>query len=247
MTGITQTIIDWSRNLIPDNITMEKVVRNEDIGRTAAPTGTRESFFVKYFSVSTPQIYVEPYMFQGTATFSSLTTTDKYFLWDASLQKVTFPNGDSDISIKPTKFKPVLANYTYNDLQSYSYTDTELSKMLPSAIEYLNNVFGFSYTYTGTGTSIATSASSGSDKELVSKALAIVVRKHYIGEQKKRGLGIRFRSAMMTIDTVQQLKEFNNVTARMEKDIYTFVENGKIGSTGAGQIIDIYEENIVED
>ena len=89
-------------------------------------------------------------------------------------------------------------------------------------------------------------ALSGDDIELVSRALAVAVRKSFVGEQMRVGLGIAFKGPLAAIDSKQQLKEYNAITQQIENSIESKAELDKI-SISAGAVIDIYEENVVTD
>lgn len=246
MTGTTQTILSWSRNYIPDLKTRNKSVRGLDIGRTSTPTGTRETFYLKNSPTGSVYLYIEPYEYTSTSSLSAAATNAKVFMWQAATLSCTFANGSSDKSHKPFKYRPVLAYYEYTERQPYSYTDDELLGFLPQALAYLNNTFAFSYTYTGTGTSYTPAVSNNTDRELVSKALAIIVRRSFVDEQKRRGLGVAVKGPLQAIDTKTQLKNYETETANLEKQIRERADSDRIDSANTGgAVIDLYEENII--
>lgn len=167
----------------------------------------------------------------------------KVFLWASSTLSCTFPDGSTDPSVRPNQYKPVMAYYEYSEKLPYIYSDTELVEMLPAAISYLSNTYELSYSYTGVGTSMLVGLSSDLDKELISKALAIKVRRSYVDEQKRRGLGVRFRGPLQSIDTVAQMKDYEDVTNGIEKELKTRADNYRLPS--AGGVIDLYDEESV--
>jgi len=246
LTASVQGILSWSRNYIPDNKTRNKSVRNLEIGATSLATGVRESFYLKHSPVGSVFLYVEPYNFSASSTLASLQATDKKFLWDSNTLKATFPNGVSDPSIRPFQFRPVLAQYEYYENVAYIYSDNELAGFLQTAVAYLNNTYEKAYSFTGTISTLIVSYSTDNDKELISKALAVIVRKSYLSEQKRRGLGIRFSGPGSSIDSVQQMKAYQEDTNALEEQIDKQVNDSKVSSQAGGQVIDIYREQVVQ-
>lgn len=244
MTGTTSAILDWSRQYIPDMKSRNVAVRELILGRTAAPTGSRETFFLKHSPNGSVFLYVEPYKFSATSSLKLATSNQNVFQWAASTLSCVFPNGDTDASRKPFKFREVLAEYEYSQNAPYSYSDRELINFLPESIEYLNNTFGFSYTYTGTVSTFNPVYSSTSDKELISKALSIIVRRNFVGEQKRKGLGVSFRGPMHSIDTKAQLKHYLQETNNLEQQVRTKVTDDRLGGSSGGKI-DVYDETVV--
>jgi len=244
MNTTTQAILDWARLYIPDSKTRLKSVRGLEIGRTTVATALRETFYLKHSAIGSVFLYVDPYTYSSTASLKIAATTDKVFLFNATLQSCIFPKS-SEKSIRPDQFKPVLADYEYSERQPYFYTDTELATFLPLAISYLNNTYEFSYTYTGTISTLIPSTTTDSAKELMAKALAIIVRKDLVDEQKRKGYGVRFRGPMMSLDNVQAMKSFEEGTAQLEKSIAEKRDVDKIGGMSTGQGIDVYTENVV--
>lgn len=243
MNGTTQAILDWSRVYIPDQKSNVKTLKDEFLGSTSVPTSQRETFYIKQQATGTVKLYVDPYLFTQTATLGGAAATDKVFGYNATLQTCIFPAG-SDPSIRPAQNKKVLANYSFTENLPYMYSDTELSDWLGLSISYLTNVHSITYTYTGTGTSIVTSVSNDTDKEMVSRALAIVTRKKFVEEQMQHGLGIRFRGPMAVIDSIQQMKAYKQATTVLEKSL--FEQSDKLGVNDTGGIIDIYQEDVVD-
>lgn len=246
MTSTTQQVINWSRFFIPDPKLRNASVRNEDIGQTSTPTGDRETFYLKHSPVGSIFIYIEPYTYSAVSSLKSASTLAKVFMWGgATTLACIFSDGTIDKAHKPKKFKPVLAFYEYNEKLPYAFSDTELISFLPAAIAYLNNTYNFSYSYTGSGDLLNVLVSSDSDRELIAKALAIVTRRSYLDEQKRRGLGIRFRGPMQSIDSVQQMKDYQEGTKALEEQLQAYVDRTKLSGL-TGQVIDIYSEDIVE-
>lgn len=243
MTTSVSAILDWARFYIPDRKTKIKIVRNEEIGITATPTGTRETFYVKRTPIGSVSLYVEPYTYSSVASLKAAATNAKVFMWASSTLSCTFSTGTVGVAYKPKKFKRVLANYEFNEAVPYSYGDTELVSYLPTAIQYLNNNFNTNYSYTYSGATLNLTPSTDGEKEIFSKALAIIVRRNFVEEQKKRGLGIRFRGGMQSIDTVAQLKHYSEETDKLEEQIETKLNDGTL--TNAGQSIDVYTEDVV--
>lgn len=243
--GTTQSIIDWSRFYVGDPKTRNKSIRRLEIGRTSLPTGSRETFYVKNPPTGTVSLYVEPYSYASAATLTGATANSKVFLWLPATLSCQFPDGtNSDPSTRPDQFKPILADYEYNEKIPYSYSDTELIEFLPAAISYLDNTYAVSYSYTGTISTFVSGASSSKDKELICKALAIIVRRSFVEESKSRGLGVKWKGPMQSIDSVQQLKHYETVTKSLESDIKTKVFEDRIEGQD-GSVIDIYTENVV--
>lgn len=246
MTGTTQSILNWSRFFVPDPKTRLKTVREEEIGRTHVATTSRETFYLKQAATGTVTLYIEPYKFASTASLSTLATTDRAFQYNATLQSCVIPK-KTDPSIRPSQFKAVLANYKYTEELPYSYSDTELVEFLPAGISYLNNTFGLSYSYTGTINNFTVSFSSNNDKEMISRALAIIVRKSFVAEQMRRGFGVAFRGPMAAIDSKAQMKEYNVQTKALESAISNKIARDDLTAVETtAQIIDIYSEEVVE-
>jgi hypothetical protein len=246
MDTTTQLVIDWSRFFISDSKTRLKTVRKEEIGRTHIATTSRETFYLKQAATGTVSLYIEPYKFTSTASLSAAATTDRVFQYNATLQSCIIPK-NSDPSIRPAQFKAVLADYKYTEGLPYAYSDIELVEFLPAAISYLNNTFGFTYTYTGTGDTFVPAISTGNDTELVARALAIIVRKSFVSEQMKRGFGVAFRGPMAAIDSKAQMKEYNIQTRALETAIGDKITRDKVaGIDSVAQVIDIYDETVVE-
>jgi hypothetical protein len=246
MIATTQEILDWARQYIPDLKLRNNSVRDLELGLIVAATGNRETFYLKNSPTGSVFLYVEPYTFSATSSLSTAATGSKVFQWAPSTLSCIFPDGETDVATKPFKFKPVLAYYEYEKKMPYSYSDTELINFLSEAISYLNNSFSLSYTYTGTISSFDTSIADDNDKELVSKALAVIVRRNFADEQKQHGLGVAFRGPMHSIDTKTQLNDYRDVTKRMEEELRTKVSEDRIAGVGAGQIIDNYTETVVD-
>lgn len=243
MTGTTQNILTWARTYIPDRKSDTLHLKDDYLGDTSAPVD-RETFYLNHRAVGTVTLYVKPYQYSSTASLGSATSTDKVFMYNATLQTCILPS-TSDSSIRPSQYQKVKATYSYNQDFPYAYTDTELAGWLPLSMSYLNNVHNLSYTYTGSGDSIVTSVDNDSDIEFIARSLAIIVRRQFVEEQKQRGLGIRFRGPMAVIDSVQQMKSFEAATNKMEADLAMYADRARANSTGGG--IDIYDETVVTD
>lgn len=246
MNATTQAILDWSRTYIADPKTRNESLREFEIGRTTVATDQRETFYLKHPAVSSVTLYIDPYFYSSTATLKTAAATDMVFMYNATLQQCIIPS-TSDTSIRPTQHKPVLANYEYSRSLPYVYSDTELVGMLPQASTYLNNRYLFSYSYTGTIDNFTLSAISISDQDILSRSLAIVVRKSYVSEQMKNGLGVAFKGPMAAIDSKTQLNAYLKETSQLEQSIADEVENDKLASVGAGgAVIDLYDETVVD-
>lgn len=248
ITGTTQNILDWSRFIIPDPKTRNKAVRRELLGQTVAATNSRETFFIKQLANASVFIYVDPYKYSSTASIGGATAGDKVFQYVAASQSVTFAKF-SEKPTKPSQFQKVYATYEYTEDLPFTYTNLELSSFIPQVVGYLNNTFEYSLSYSTstTGTTGVTVAVSDTDEtEIVAKALAINVRRSYVNEQKKRGLGIRFRGPLQSIDSVAQLKSYIDETKRLEQELETKLEQRKLAGSAAGVGIDVYEENVVD-
>lgn len=244
-TATTQGLIDWSRFYIPDPKTRLKTVRNEEIGRTAVASTSRETFFIKRSALGTVKLYVDPYEYSPTASLSLATITDRVFQYNATLQECVIPK-KADPSIRPAQWKPVLANYKFTEDLPYAYSDTELIEFLPASISYLNNTHEQVFTFTGTISTFLPAIGSDKDKELLARSLAIIVRKSFSAEQMKKGFGVAFKGPMAAIDSKAQMKEYNAQTKALEKAISDKVLADKIGSVDAGGVtIDVYDETVV--
>lgn len=244
VTSTAQAIINWSRQYIPDPKTRVHVATNELLGRTALPTNQRETFYIKHCALGSVSIYVDPYLYSSVASIGAAATYSKVFMYNATLQSCIFAS-TGERPIRPAQFREVRAQYQYTEGLPYAYTDDELEAYLMTALSYLNNTFEFSYTYTGMiGTDFVPVYTTDQEKELIAKGLAIIVRKSYVDEQKKRGFGIRFRGPNMTIDSVQQMKDYADATNRLVEDIRRTVASNKLGNA-IGQTIELYEENTV--
>lgn len=246
MIGTTQAVIDWGRNYISDPKTRTKSIREEEIGRTSTPISQRETFYLKRPAIGSVFLYVEPYLYSATASLTTASSTDKVFMYNATLQSCTFPI-DGVKSIRPAQFKPVLANYEYTESLPYAYSDTELAEFLPQSVGYLNNNYALSYTYTGTGTSFDMGTITENDKDIIARSLALLVRRSYVSEQMRRGLGVAFKGPMAAIDSKSQLNAFVKDTAQLENSIKVKIDQDKIsGSNAGGQSVDIYSEDVVD-
>jgi len=246
MNATTQSILNWSRLSIPDPKTRLKTVRGEELGRTQVATTSRETFYIKRAASGTVNLYIEPYEFSATSSLSTAAANTMVFQYNATLQECIIPN-TSDPSIRPTQFKSVLADYKYTESLPYAYSDYELTEFLPASISYLNNTYGLTYTYTGTISTIDVAISTDSDKELISKSLAIMVRKSFVSEQMRMGFGVAFRGPMAAIDSKAQMKEYNAQTKALEFGIQAKIDEDKIaGAHGAAQVVGVYEENVVD-
>lgn len=245
ITATAQNLVDWSRRYIPDRKTQLFSVRDEEIGRTTLPTTQRESFYLKRPAIGSVFLYVEPYVYSASSTLLAAAATDMVFLYDATLQKCTFPSS-SDPSIRPAQFKPVTAEYEYTKRIPHVYTDEELVGFLPAAIAYLNNNYSTNYSYTGTISTFVPAFTSDSVTDIVSRSLAVLVRKTFVSEQMKHGLGVAFRGPMAAIDSKSQLKVYQDETQKLEQSIVDKIDNDKIGAATGGSAIDIYDESVVE-
>lgn len=249
MTGTVQSILNWSRVFIPDKKERLENLNNEEIGRTQIATTSRETFYLKHAATGTVTLYIEPYEFSSTASLSAVTVvdTDRVFMYNATLQRCIIPK-KADVSIRPAQFKPVLAMYKYTRKMPYAYSDDELLEFLPVSISYLNNTYGLSYVYTGTMSNIAVTISTDNDKELVSKALAIITRNNFVSEQMRKGFGVQFKGPLAAIDSKAQMKEYNAQTKALEKSIFDKIYEDKLSAINAGgAIIDVYDESEVSD
>ncbi|MCK9369427.1 hypothetical protein M0R04_05775 [Candidatus Dojkabacteria bacterium] len=245
MTGTVQGIVDSARNYIPDAKQHSKAVVDILIGNTAAATGNRETFYLKNSPIASVFLYVEPYTYTAASTFTTVATNSKVFLWAPSTLSCTFSDGDADKPHKPNKFKQVLATYEYTEKNPYTFSDTEISDFVPLSVNYLNNSFGFSFTSSGTGTGYLPIYANDNERELIIKATAVLVRRRFVEEQKSRGLGVRFRGPMHTIDSVAQMKDYQSITKSMETEIADKAANYQRDNLPSGQVIDVYTENIV--
>lgn len=246
MLGTTQSIINWVRSYVPDPTIQSVAVRDFEIGRTSSPTGVRETFFLKHSPTGSVKLFVEPYTFVSTASLSTAATGSNVFMFASSTLSCVFPNGSTDVARKPFKFKPVKAEYEYNRRLPYAYTDTEIAEFIPLAVGFLNNTYGFSYTFTGTiPTTVGITGVNSNDKELISKTMAMLIRRKFVDEQKARGLGIRFRGPMQSIDTVAQMKDYQETTKELLKDIVAKADELSRAGLVQGQVIDVYTENVV--
>ncbi len=239
-------VVDWSRKFIPDPKTRTKSVRGLEVGKTSLATVDREIFYIKNQAVGTVKLYVDPYVFTSTASLKTAVSTDKVFMYNATLQKCTFPSASTDSSIRPEQFKPVLADYNYTANSAYVYDDREIVQFMPAAISYLNNTYSFSFTYTGTVNTFQPSFSSDNDKEIIAMAVAVVVRTSYVGEQMRKGLGVAFKGPLTGIDSVQQMKEYNSTTKTLENTIQKRVDESEKDGIPLGQGVDIYDEEVVD-
>lgn len=238
----TALILDWGRNYIPDKKTRIKTVRDEEIGRTTIATNQRETFYLKHCPSSTALIYVDPYTYSPTSSLSSVATNTKYYQYNATLQSVTFASF-GEKPLRPAQFRAVVAEYNYVEQKPYSFSDDELASYLTTSISYINNVYGLSYTYTGTISTLVPSYADDNEREILARALAITVRRAFAVEQQTEGFGVRIRGPLMTVDSVQAMKEYNKATDLMEKALSDKVDKDSI--TDTSQAIDVYTENIV--
>jgi len=245
MTSTIQNILDWSRRYIPDMKTTTEVVRGEDLGQVTNPTGIRESFYLKHVPVGSIYLYAEPYEFTSSATISGAAASSFVFLFNATLNRCTFGDGESDPTVKPVKFVQVYADYEYSKRLPYGFTDTELVQYLPVAVGHLNNVYGYSFTFTGTIDTAAVTVSGNNDMELVAKQMAVLVRRSYADEQRSRGFGVRFKGPMQSIDSVANMKIYTQETAMLERQVKEASITNRMSNQGAGQVLDIYSEDSV--
>ena len=244
ITGTTQSVLDWSRKYIPDHKSRLKSVRSEEIGRTALPTGQRETFYLKQQVLGSVFLYIDPYKYSVTASLGAASSTDRVFMFNATLQSCTLPDGSADPSIRPDQYKPVLAEYEYTQNYPYMYSDIELVEFLGPAVSYLNNTFGYSFTSSGTISTFEPVYSTNAEKEILAKGLAVIVRNSYADEQVRKGFGVAFRGPMAAIDSKSALKEYNAKTKSLESDIKEQISTTRLsGATGQG--IDVYTENVV--
>jgi hypothetical protein len=240
----TLNILSWARQYIPDPKTRVHSVRGEEIGRTSVPTTSRETFYIKQAAIGSVNLYIEPYKYSSVASLLTVNSTDKVFMYNATLQSCIIPKS-SDISIRPVQYKAVLADYEHTESLPYFYTDTELAEFLSMAISYLNNTFDLSYTYGGSGADIIPVVAADTDRDIMAKGLAIVVRRSFVEEQKKKGFGIRMRGPSAVIDSVQQMKHHEEGTKALEKDLKENVYYRSVAGMQAGGIIDVYNEDKV--
>lgn len=245
MIATTQTVLDWSRLYIPDPKTRTKAVRGELIGSTVVATNLRETFIVKHAPTGTITIYVEPYKYASATNLSAASNNAKVFGWAPSTQQVTFETS-AGTAQRPDQYKKVLASYEYTEELPFSYSDLELVDYVQPAVGYLNNTYEHSITFSGSGNTLETTAILNNDKEILSKAVAIIVRRSFVNESKKRGLGIRFRGPLQSIDSVAQMRSYEEETKRLENQLQTQLDSTKIGATDtSGGAIDIYDETVV--
>lgn len=245
ITATAQNVINWGRLFIPDPKTRTFSLDGEVIGRTALPTNQRETFYIKRPALGSVQLYVEPYFYSSTASLGAAAATDKVFQYNATLQTCQFPSASSDPSIRPAQFRDVKAYYQTTEKVPYAYSDNELVTFLPAALEYLNNTYGFSYTHSGTISTFLPVYSTDSDRQLMAMGLAVIVRKHNIEEQRKRGLGVALRAPMQAIDTKTQLNAYISQTKDLEKSIEEKANTSRVDAGLSGGEIDLYDENIV--
>lgn len=247
MTGTTQSILNWARVFIPDPKTQNKTVTEQYLGYVSTPTGARESFYIKHSPTGSVYLYIDPYEYSPVATFTGQTNNSKVFLWAPSTLSCTLADGADDTPYRPDVYKKVYAHYSYSERKPYTYSDSELADYLPQAVSYLNNTFDQSFTSTGATTNVTVDVSGDDDKELVSKALAIIVRRHYVDEQKKRGFGIRFKGpSTQTLDTIAAMKDYQSVTNKLEQSIQNKIDNDAMSANTTGNVIDIYSEEVVD-
>jgi len=245
MNPTTQAVLDWSRTFISDPKTRVKAVRGEFLGRTALPTASRETFFINQTAIGTVSLYVKPYRYVSAATFNGAVATDKKFLFNPTLQSCTFP-ASTDTPIRPAQFRDVYAEYEFTEQLPYAFRDTELTEYLPQAVEYLNNNYSLTFAYTGTISTFALTSISAKDKEIISRSLALIVRKTYVSEQIRRGLGVAFRGPMAAIDSKTQLTAYNKQTTALEQSIADKMNRDETtAAAGSGQSVDIYDEGVV--
>jgi hypothetical protein len=241
----TQSVLDWSRNYIPDQKNRIKTIRNEELGRTTVATTEREAFYIKHQAVGSVFLYIEPYRYTACPSLgtSSIASLAKVFMYNATLQSCIIAK-KADAAMRPGQFKPVLADYEYTEPQMYSYSDTELVEYLPPAIQYLANNYGVSITYTGTGTSLDVGTLTDAEQEIIARGLALLVRRNFVAEQMRRGLGVSFRGPIAAIDSKTQLNAYNSETDRLEESIKIKVDYSAL-TGGSAQAIDLYGEDVV--
>ena len=247
MYTLTASIIKLAREYIPDKKTRNKVVRGEDLGYTSTPTGTRGTFYLKHSPTGSVWFYIEPYTYSQTASLKIAATGAKVFMWAPATLSCIFSNGDIDVAHRPGKFKNVLVDYEYDERQLYSFSDTELSNKLSLAISWLNNSYDFSFTYSGTGATFLPVVSTDDEMEIIAKSLAIITRNSFVEEQKKVGLGVKFKGPMQSIDTSLQLKDYQETTNKLIKDVEKLFDKNKKANLPTGNVIDVYDEEVVED
>jgi hypothetical protein len=245
MSVVINNILLISRGYIPDPITRIKVIRNEEIGRLSNPTTLRETFYIKHPAIGSVSLYVDPYTYSSTASLKTSATTDRVFLYNATLQSCTFPKS-ADKSIRPAQFKLVYASYEYTEKIPYIFSNEELVSFLPNAISYLNNNFSKTFVYiTGTISTFTVNISDNDGMELIARSLAVIVRKYYASEQMRYGLGVAFKGPMTSIDSKTQLNVYNDITNKLEQSIKDLIDEEKLKSGGSGQTVDIYNEDDV--
>jgi hypothetical protein len=245
MSATINNILVVSRGYIPDPVTRTKVIRDEEIGRLSNPTTLRETFYIKHQATGSVYLYVDPYTYSSTASLGAAATTDRVFLYNATLQSCTFPKS-SDKSVRPTQFKLVYANYEYIERVPYIFSNEELVTFLPNAISYLNNNFSKTFLYTtGTLSHFVVNVSNDDEVELIARSLAVITRKYYASEQMRYGLGVAFKGPMTSIDSKTQLNVYNDITNRLEQSIKDLIDEEKLKSGGTGQTVDIYNEDDV--
>ncbi len=241
----TQNVLDWSRNYIPDYKTRTKTVRGEELGRTTIATTDREVFYIKHQAIGSVFLYIEPYRYSSCGSLKTASTLSKVFMFNATLQKCTIAS-KTDRPLRPAQFKPVLADYEYNDPQLYAYSDTELVEFLSTAVQYLNNNYGLSFTYTGTGTSLDIGTITDAEREVMSRGLALLVRRNFVAEQMRRGLGVAFKGPIAAIDSKTQLNAYNAETNRLEASLRDKIDSD-LTAGGAVSVLPVYNEDIVSD
>uniref|UniRef100_A0A6M3IIR8 Uncharacterized protein n=1 Tax=viral metagenome TaxID=1070528 RepID=A0A6M3IIR8_9ZZZZ len=240
----TQSILNWGRFYIPDPKTRTKAVRNEEVGRTSLPSISREVFYIKQQAIGSVFLYIDPYKFSACSSLSAAATSAKVFVFNATLQSCTLSK-TSDPGVTPAQFKPVYTSYEYTENLPYCYSDLELLGFLPAAISYLNNKYVQSYTYTGTTSTFTVSFADDDEKAIVALALAVVVRRSYVTEQMRRGLGVSFKGQAAAINSREQLVQYTKDTALLEDTIKISIYEAGHQISNLGQSIDTYSEDIV--
>lgn len=246
MNSNTQDILDWGRVHIPDPKSRTRTASFLELGRASLSTGWREGFYLKHAPLGSVSLYCEPYTYTQTASLKAAAKHTKYFQYQAATLKVIFSNGSVDKSFKPKVGTPILANYQYTEPLAYTFSDRELVGFLPAAINYINGRFGFTYSYSGTINTFIPSTSGSSDKSVIARALAIISRKNLVDEQKRRGLGVKWRSGMVSIDTVAQLKGYEEETKKLEADLQIQVDRSDLDTSSNASKLNIYDENEVQ-
>lgn len=242
MTGTVEQFINIARHYIPDRKTKTDQAVYEELGFTEAKAGQKETFYPKHKATATPEIFIEPYLLSGTATFSG---SSKYiYMWNSTDLSCTLSAGGTFYD--PPANKIVKASYPFIKKLKYLFMDNDLIELFPDAVNWINNTYDMSYSVSDVSPNyIVGGLSNERDKHIFAMSVALMAQNIMIKDLMDGGIGVAFRGSMHSLDNRAQLDVYTENRKNLLLKLEEILSNEKLGDLSSYGV-DIYDEKLVD-